>query len=59
MPSSNLFAIIYSLSPTLQTAANLEIELSPFLLGLAVTAAALFVFGCFILVALYKRNANK
>lgn len=41
------------------TVNSLEIDLSPFLLGLAVTAAALFVFGCFVLVALYRRNNNK
>lgn len=53
-----------SSSSSYRTGATLnqvEIELSPLLAGLAVTAATLFVFVCCVLVALYRRqrNANK
>lgn len=38
---------------------KLDLELSPLLAALAVAAAALFVFSCCVLVALYRRNSNK
>lgn len=41
------------------SANNLEIELSPLLLAMAVSAAALFVFGCFVLVTLHRRHTDK
>lgn len=42
-----------------QTANKLDLELSPFIAGLAVTAAVLFVLSSCVLVALYRRNSRK
>lgn len=47
--------ISYSAGATLN---QVEIELSPILAGLAVTAASLFVFVCCVLMALYRRQRN-
>lgn len=38
---------------------KLDLQLSPFVAGLAVTAAVLFVCTSCVLVALYRRNSRK
>lgn len=44
---------------TKATANKLDLELSPFLAALSVTAAALFVCTSCVLVALYRRSSRK
>lgn len=41
------------------SANKLDLELSPFVAGLAVTAATLFVVTSCVVVALYRRNSRK